>query len=139
MTLLCSRLIQSPWLATIERTRTWKSGKDGSMTRHRTLVTYLTAYLFATGTVIRYLVQYYGDALFWWVTGLLPSSLPCWPLSPGSLDGLASTRISIWLYRPASPLGCRSFRQNGTISPLYSHLLPCKLYTFSSPELAFVG
>jgi signal transduction histidine kinase len=41
------------------------------MTRHRTLVTYLTAYLFAIGTAIRYLVRYDGDPLFWPVAGLL--------------------------------------------------------------------
>lgn len=41
------------------------------MTRQRTLLTHLIAYLVATGTVIRYLMAYRGDPFQWIVFGLL--------------------------------------------------------------------
>jgi signal transduction histidine kinase len=41
------------------------------MARHRTLITYLVAYLVAIGTAIRYLNAYRGDPYQWTVAGLL--------------------------------------------------------------------
>jgi len=52
------------------------------MSRHRTLVTYLVAYLVAAGTAIRYLVMYKGDPLFWWITGLLAVFLTLLAIEP---------------------------------------------------------
>ena len=52
------------------------------MSRHRTLVTYLTAYLFAGGAAIRYVVKYTGDPLFWPVMGLLTVFLTLLAIEP---------------------------------------------------------
>jgi len=52
------------------------------MSRHKTFVTYLTAYLFAIGTAVRYVVKYTGDPLFWPVTGLLAVFLALLAIEP---------------------------------------------------------
>ncbi len=52
------------------------------MARHRTLVTYLVAYLFAIGTVVRYVVIYTGGPLLWPVTVLVAVFLALFAIEP---------------------------------------------------------
>jgi signal transduction histidine kinase len=52
------------------------------MSRHRTLVTNLTAYLVAIGTAIRYVVKYQGDPFLWLVVGLLAVFLVLLAIEP---------------------------------------------------------
>jgi signal transduction histidine kinase len=54
----------------------------GSMSRHRTLVTYLVSALVALGTAIRYLAMLRGDPRFGWVAGLLAAYLLLLALEP---------------------------------------------------------
>ena len=109
------------------------------MSRHRTFVTYLTACLFAIGTAVRYVVKYTGDPLFWPVTGLLAVFLALLAIEPWLSR---RSRLHTHLYlavQTGIAVVLSLIPQKWIISPFYSYLLPCKLYTFSSLELAFVG
>ena len=52
------------------------------MSRHRTLVTYLSAYLFAAATAVRYALWYSGESLLWPVVGLLVVYLALLAIEP---------------------------------------------------------
>jgi signal transduction histidine kinase len=52
------------------------------MERHRTLITYLLAFLFAIGTAIRYLISFRGDPSLWTLTILLATFLLLLTIEP---------------------------------------------------------